>query len=121
MVDIGLADIGLPDANDGHAVLRNALGRNQTHEWRRADGSAQVAAVARPVHKRLIDGDLAEQIVHIVIGACARLRITPLLVEDEWYCPCRQSVCHRVRATQSAQKRWRREQAGLPGRLQTNP
>ena len=72
MVDDGLADIRLPDANDGHAVVRNALGRNQPHvNGAGADGSAQVAAVAAPVHKRLIDGDLAEQIVHIVIGACA--------------------------------------------------
>ena len=62
-----LADVGLPDANGGRAVGRGA---DQAHADRaRADGGAEVAAIARPVDQRLVDGHLAEQVVDVAILA----------------------------------------------------
>ncbi len=67
--DDALADIGLPDAHHRHAVLRNARRVHQAA----ADGEGahcrrEVAAVAAPVDKGLVDGHLAEQVVDVVVG-----------------------------------------------------
>ena len=68
----GLADIGLPDTHHRRAVLRDTAGIHQTAADReRAHGRRQVAAVAAPVYKRLVDRDLTEQIVDVVIGVQA--------------------------------------------------
>ncbi|MCY1299044.1 hypothetical protein D9M68_681990 [compost metagenome] len=68
MADDGLADIRLPDAHDGDAVLRDAARVDQARaDGERADRGGQVAAVAAPVHERLVDRDLAEQVVDIVV------------------------------------------------------
>jgi hypothetical protein len=82
--DDGFADVGLPDADGGHAAAGNARGVYQAHvDGAGAHGGREVAAVAAPVHHRFVDGDLAKQVVHIVAGAGARLRITALLVLDD--------------------------------------
>ncbi|MCY1242948.1 hypothetical protein D9M72_559460 [compost metagenome] len=57
----GLVDIRLPDAHGCHAVLRDAAGIDQPG----TDGEGphcrgQIAAVAAPVDKRLVDGYLTE-------------------------------------------------------------
>ncbi len=65
----GLADVGLPDADGAGAVVRNPRRVNEAvadREW--PHGSAEIAAVAAPVHEGGVDGDLAVQIVDIVIG-----------------------------------------------------
>ena len=62
-------DVGLPDSHYRDAVLRDARRIHQTAaDGKRADRSREVAAVAAPVDKRFVDGDLAKQVVHIVIG-----------------------------------------------------
>ncbi|MPN33368.1 hypothetical protein SDC9_180854 [bioreactor metagenome] len=82
-----------------------------------ADGSTQVATVAAPVHKRLIDGNLAEQIVHIVIGTCA-------LAEYHAFAGGGRCIAHAVNlfaigvgAAQGAQKDGVANRTGLPGRF----
>ena len=65
----GLLDIDLPDANNGNAVIGDTVSRNQTViDGKGPDSCGQVATVAAPVHERLIDGNLAKQIIHIVIS-----------------------------------------------------
>jgi ribosomal protein L18 len=51
MGDDGLADVGLPDADDGDAVARHWRGRidQAIGDGERTDRGGQVAAVARPV------------------------------------------------------------------------
>ena len=68
----GLADIGLPDTHHRRAVLRNARGIHQTTADReRAHRRRQVAAVTAPVHERLVDGDLTEQVIDVMVRAQA--------------------------------------------------
>jgi hypothetical protein len=70
--DDGLLDVGLPDAHHGSAVLRNARRIHQPGmDGEGAGGGGQVAAIAAPVHKGLVDGDLAVEVVHIVVGHAA--------------------------------------------------
>ena len=72
MRDDGLRDIGLPDADDGHAVLRHPARVDQPGGNReRADRRRQIAAVAAPVDKGRIDRHLAEEIVDIMVGSAA--------------------------------------------------
>ncbi len=72
MRDDGLADVGLPDAHGGDAVVRDAAGIDEAvADGERTHGGGKVAAVAGPVHKRLVDRDLAEQVVDVVVRACA--------------------------------------------------
>ena len=67
--DDGLADVGLPDAHHGDAVVRDAAGVDQAvADGERTDRRGQVAAVAAPVDERLVDRHLAEQVVDVVIG-----------------------------------------------------
>ncbi|MNH32317.1 hypothetical protein D3C79_927530 [compost metagenome] len=73
MSDDGLADIDLPDTHGGNAIARDARRLDQaTADGERADSSRQVAAVAAPVDEGLVDGDLAEQVVDVVLGLGAR-------------------------------------------------
>src|SRR5690606_25889667 len=68
----GLADVGLPDVDRGDAVGRHAFGRNQAHgNGAGPHGRRQVAAVAAPVDEGLVDGDLPEEVIHVVVGAVA--------------------------------------------------
>nr|GEU28025.1 hypothetical protein [Tanacetum cinerariifolium] len=72
MGDDGPGDIGLPDAHHGHAIARDARRVHQAcRNRKRAHGGRQVAAVAAPVHERLVDGHLAEQVVDVMIGPVA--------------------------------------------------
>ncbi len=69
----GLADIGLPDAHHGHAVVRHARRIDQACGNReRPDCRRQVAAITAPVDERLVDRDLAEQVVDVVLSARGR-------------------------------------------------
>ncbi len=69
MGDDGFLDVLLPDAHSADAVFRHALGIDQPlADGKGAHRSGQVAAVAGPVHKRLVDRHLTEEIVHVVIG-----------------------------------------------------
>mmetsp|Transcript_26275 Transcript_26275/g.62214 ORF Transcript_26275/g.62214 Transcript_26275/m.62214 type:complete len:211 (+) Transcript_26275:3988-4620(+) len=69
----GLADVGLPDAHRADAVFGHAVGRHQAaRDGERTDRGGQVAAVARPVHEGAVDGNLAEQVVHVMAGFCRR-------------------------------------------------
>ena len=61
MGDDGFADVFLPDAHGAGTVLRHFGGVNQAvGNGKRADGGGEVAAVAAPVYKRFVDGNLAE-------------------------------------------------------------
>ncbi len=64
----------LPDADGGRTVFRDAVfGDKATIDGEGPDRRRQVAAIAAPVDKGLVDGDLAKQVVHIVIrlgGRC---------------------------------------------------
>ena len=76
--DDALADVGLPDAHHRDAVARRldqALGHGE-----RADGRGEVAAVARPVDERLVDRDLAEEVVDVAVVALDLEISTTLLV-----------------------------------------
>ena len=65
----GLADIGLPDAHHRSTVFRHPGGIHQTGADREgAHCGGQIAAIATPVDERLVDGHLAEQVIHVVIG-----------------------------------------------------
>ncbi len=88
--DDGLADIGLPDPHHGHAVAGHAGRVDQA----RADGEGthrrrQVAAVAAPVDERFVDGDLAEQVVHVMLGAAA-------FGQDHGFAGARRGAAHAV-------------------------
>jgi hypothetical protein len=64
----GLADVGLPDAHGARAVARHARRVDQAlRDRERPDRGRQVAAVARPVDERAVDGDLAEEVVDVVV------------------------------------------------------
>ena len=68
--DDGFADIGLPDADGADAVCGDFGGVHQPlRDGEGADGGGQVAAVAAPIDEGAVDGDLAEEIVDVVIGA----------------------------------------------------
>ena len=67
--DDGLANVGLPHAHHRHTVVRNAAGVDQpVADGKRTDRCGQVAAVAAPVDERFVDGDLAEQVIDVVIS-----------------------------------------------------
>ncbi|MNT88072.1 hypothetical protein D3C72_2285710 [compost metagenome] len=67
MVENGFLDVGLPDAQGDDAVARDARWIDQAHvDGAGADRRGEVAAVAAPVHKRLVYGHLAEQVVHVM-------------------------------------------------------
>ncbi|MNC41305.1 hypothetical protein D3C75_900640 [compost metagenome] len=69
MGDDGLANVGLPHANHGYAVMRDTAGVHQAVADReRTDRRRQVAAVAAPVNEGLVDGHLTEQVIDVVIG-----------------------------------------------------
>ena len=90
MGDDGLADVGLPYAHHGHAVVRNAAGVHQTvADGERTDRRGQVAAVAAPVHERLVDGDLTEQVIDVVIGLDA-------FRQDHGFAGARRRAAHAV-------------------------
>ncbi|MNT52326.1 hypothetical protein D3C72_1893480 [compost metagenome] len=68
----GLANVGLPDPHHAGAVVRDAGGVHQPGvNGEGAGGGGEVAAVAAPVHEGLVDGDLAVEVVHVVIGLLA--------------------------------------------------
>ena len=88
--DDGLADIGLPHAHHGHAVMRYAGAVDQPGaDGERAHRRRQVAAIAAPIHKRLVDGDLAKQIVHVMVGAGA-------FGQDHGFTGARRGATHAV-------------------------
>src|SRR5690554_1137912 len=64
----GFLDVGLPDPDHAGAVFRDAVFRDKaTVDSKGTDGCGQVAAVTAPVHKRLVDRYLPEQVVHVVV------------------------------------------------------
>ncbi|MNH14670.1 hypothetical protein D3C79_742670 [compost metagenome] len=68
----GLLDIGLPDSHHAGAVVRDAGGIHQPGvDGEGAGGGGEVAAVATPVDEGLVDGNLAVEVVHVVIGLLA--------------------------------------------------
>ena len=67
--DDALAQVGLPDADHGDAVASRP--HQSTMDGEGADGGAEVAAVAAPVDDGLADGDLAEPVVDVAVGAGA--------------------------------------------------
>src|SRR5690606_38527991 len=70
--DYGFLDVALPDAYNSSTVIGNARFIDQTiADGKRTHSSSQVAAVAAPVDEGLVDGDLAEEVIHIVIGPLA--------------------------------------------------
>ncbi|MDT4861584.1 hypothetical protein FQZ97_961950 [compost metagenome] len=72
MGDDGFLDIGLPDTHHAGAVLRNARRIDQAGvDGEGAGGGGQVAAVAAPVDEGLVDGDLAVEVVDVVLGLAA--------------------------------------------------
>ena len=72
MGDDGFANVGLPNAHSAGAVRGNAAGIHQTRvNGKGPGGGGEVAAVAAPVDKIFVDGDLAVEVVHIVAGARA--------------------------------------------------
>src|SRR5690606_3840753 len=69
----GFLDVGLPDPDHAGAVFRDAVFRDKaTVDGKGTDGGSQVATVAAPVNKGLIDGHLAKQVVHVMarLGRC---------------------------------------------------
>ena len=72
MADDGLGNIGLPDAHCTDAIARNARHIDEIiADRKRSDRRRQIAAVTAPVDEGLVDGDLAEQIIDVVIGFVA--------------------------------------------------
>ena len=72
MGDDGFLDIDLPDAHHGNAVFGNPVcGDQPVVDGKRAYRRGQVAAVAAPVDERLVDGHLAEQVIHVVVCTVA--------------------------------------------------
>ncbi|MOA25294.1 hypothetical protein D3C78_1460100 [compost metagenome] len=68
----GLADIGLPDPHHAGAVVGNAGRIHQPGvDGEGAGRGGEVAAVAAPVDEGLVDGDLAVEVVHVVIRLAA--------------------------------------------------
>ena len=68
----GFANVGLPDTHLRHAVVRHPRSIHQSvADSEGPDGRRQVAAVAAPVDKCLVNGDLAKQVVDVVIGPAA--------------------------------------------------
>src|SRR5690606_3820052 len=68
----GLLDIGLPDTHHAGTVLGNSLGIYQPGmDGKGAGARRQVAAVAAPVHEWLVDGNLAVEVIHVLIGLAA--------------------------------------------------
>ena len=64
----GLGDVGLPDTHLGDAITRQALGRHQALlDGEGPDRRREIAAVAAPIDEGRVDGDLAEQIVDVVV------------------------------------------------------
>ena len=64
-----LGRVGLPDTNVGVAVLGDAVGVDQPHaDGRWPDRGGQIAAGTAPVHHRLVDVDLPEQVIHVMAG-----------------------------------------------------
>ena len=64
MGDDGFLNVGLPDADNTGAVLRNSRRINQTGVNGKGTRSGrQVAAVAAPVDKGTVDRDLAEEVM----------------------------------------------------------
>jgi hypothetical protein len=90
--DDGLADVGLPDAHHGHAVARNARRIDQAA----ADGKRPTAADRLPQlplqSTKAVDGDLAEQVVDIVVRPAAGAG-SPSCWCWRWRRPCRRSAC----------------------------
>jgi hypothetical protein len=88
--DDGLIDVGLPDAHDRPAVLRHAFGVEQAcGDGERANRRGQVAAVAAPVHKRLVDRHLAEEVIDVVVRAGA-------FRDDDGFAGARGGAAHAV-------------------------
>ncbi len=72
MGDDGLLDVGLPDAHHTGAVFRDTCRIDQPRvDGEGACAGGQVAAVAAPVDEVLVDGDLAVEVIHVVIGLAA--------------------------------------------------
>src|SRR5690554_4124915 len=64
----GFLDVGLPDAHRADTVFRNPLfGNKSAVDGEGTYRSGEVAAVTTPVHKRLVDRYLPEQVVHVVV------------------------------------------------------
>lgn len=56
MGENGLADIGLPDANEAQAVFGNAGGIDEAvGDSEGSDGGREIAATAGPIDKILVD------------------------------------------------------------------
>jgi len=60
-----LADVGLPDAHRGHAVVRRV--DESAMDGKRAHCGRQIAAVPRPVDQRRGDRDLSEPVIDVAI------------------------------------------------------
>ena len=72
MGDDGFMDIGLPDTHHADAVLRDTRRVNQPGMNGKSPGaSRQVAAVATPIDKGLVDRHLTVEVVDIVIRPAA--------------------------------------------------
>ncbi len=72
MGDDGFLNIGLPDTHHTHAVFRDTRRVKQTGmNGKRTDTGRQVAAVAAPVDEGLVDGDLAVEVVDVVVRLAA--------------------------------------------------
>ncbi|MNF81655.1 hypothetical protein D3C84_639390 [compost metagenome] len=68
----GFANVGLPDPHHAGAVVGDADRIHQSGvNGEGTGGGGEVAAVAAPVHEGLVDGDLAVEVVHVVIGLLA--------------------------------------------------
>ncbi|MNT79940.1 hypothetical protein D3C72_2193340 [compost metagenome] len=58
-------DVCLPDANYGPPIARSIY--QSLRDGEQADGRGEVAAVARPVDYRAINGNLAKTVVDITV------------------------------------------------------
>ena len=71
-VDDGFTDVRLPNSHFNNAIFGNALrGQHALRDRKGAHRGRQIAAVAAPVHKGLVNGHLTEEVIHIVSGPLA--------------------------------------------------